>query len=99
MAMEWPGNIRELFNFVERQFIISESDVLSSIEQLDFDSYADVIDEDNFNMNKIISSVEASLMKSALDISKNTNEAAKLLGISQPTFSRKYNKYKGMSLI
>ena len=50
-------------------------------------------------MNKIINSVEASLMKSALDKSKNTNEAAKLLGISQPTFSRKYNKYKGMSLI
>ncbi len=99
MAMEWPGNIRELFNFVERQFIISDSDILSSIENLDFDSYSDVVDEDNFNMNKIINSVEASLMKSALDKSKNTNEAAKLLGISQPTFSRKYNKYKGMSLI
>lgn len=99
MSMEWPGNIRELFNFVERQYIINDSSTLSSIENLDFNSYDHNVDDDSFNMNKIINSVEASLMKSALEKSRNTNEASKLLGISQPTFSRKYNKYKEMGLI
>lgn len=99
MSMEWPGNIRELFNFVERQFILNESSTLSSIEHLDFDSYGTGNADDNFNMDKIVCSVEASLMKSALERSKNTKEAATLLGISQPTFSRKYNKYKDMDLI
>ncbi|MBQ0079100.1 MAG: sigma 54-interacting transcriptional regulator [Eubacterium sp.] len=100
MSMEWPGNIRELFNFVERQFILNESSALSSIEHLDFDSYgAGGGVDDNFNMDKIVCSVEASLMKSALEKSRNTKEASALLGISQPTFSRKYNKYKDMGLI
>ena len=31
MGMDWPGNIRELSNFVERQFILNESDTLDTI--------------------------------------------------------------------
>ena len=38
-------------------------------------------------------------IKKALKKSKNTKEAAKLLGISQPTFSRKYNKYKNQGIL
>ena len=38
-------------------------------------------------------------LKKALKKSKNTKEAAKLLGISQPTFSRKYNKYKNPNIV
>ena len=52
------------------------------------------MDPDSFNIEKAVSSIEVSLIKKALKKSKNTKEAAKLLGISQPTFSRKYNKYK-----
>ena len=100
MSMNWPGNIRELLNFVERQYIINETGTLSSIEHLDYEAQAaDLNVTENFNMSRIVCSVEASLMKSALERSANTNEAAKLLGISQPTFSRKYNKYKDMDLL
>ena len=38
-------------------------------------------------------------LQKALKKSKNTKEAAKLLGISQPTFSRKYNKYKNQGIL
>ena len=108
MTMEWPGNIRELSNFVERQFILSESDTLSSINYVNFTKSHDsdenslnssIEDVNDFNMDKVVSSVEASLIKTVMKKSKNTNEASKLLGISQPTFSRKYNKYKSMGLI
>lgn len=106
--MDWPGNIRELSNFIERQFILNDTDILSfvypesNIQNLNSAIYsisAHIKDDPEFTMEKIISSVEASLMNSALKKSKNTNEAAKLLGISQPTFSRKYNKYKKMKLL
>ena len=107
MTMNWPGNIRELSNFVERQFIMSESDILSSVYRVDFNNNITEDtkpenkndDNDTFNMEKVVSSVEASLIKASLKKCKNTNEAAHILGISQPTFSRKYNKYKKMGLI
>lgn len=112
MSMSWPGNVRELSNFVERQYILSESDILTSIydttNNKKNDTYQDIQnsissaaaeDPDSLNMDKVVSSIEAALIKTSLKKSSNTKEAAKLLGISQPTFSRKYNKYKDMHLI
>ena len=110
MSMSWPGNVRELSNFVERQYILNESDTLSAIysnnlQQKEPDhnylkySLENAIDADSFNIEKVVSSIEASLIKNALKKSKNTKEAAKLLGISQPTFSRKYNRYKDQGLL
>lgn len=112
MSMSWPGNVRELSNFVERQYILSESDILTSIHDTTNnkknDTYQDIQnsissaaaeDPDSLNMDKVVSSIEAALIKTSLNKSSNTKEAAKLLGISQPTFSRKYNKYKDMHLI
>lgn len=29
--MSWPGNVRELSNFIERQYILNESDILSTV--------------------------------------------------------------------
>ena len=112
MSLSWPGNVRDLSNFVERQYILSESDILTSIHDTTNnkknDTYQDIQnsissaaaeDPDSLNMDKVVSSIEAALIKTSLKKSSNTKEAAKLLGISQPTFSRKYNKYKDMHLI
>lgn len=107
MGMDWPGNIRELSNFVERQFILNESDTLDTIINSNsingrseiYSPASFTKDSNSLNMNNIVSSVEASLIKRALKESPNTKEAAKLLGISQPTFSRKFNKYKNMNLL
>ena len=107
MGMDWPGNIRELSNFVERQFILNESDTLDTIINSNsingrseiYSPASFTRDSNSLNMNNIVSSVEASLIKRALKESPNTKEAAKLLGISQPTFSRKFNKYKDMNLL
>ena len=112
MSMSWSGNVRELSNFVERQYILSESDILTSIHDTTNnkknDTYQDIQnsissaaaeDPDSLNMDKVVSSIEAALIKTSLKKSSITKEAAKLLGISQLTFSRKYNKYKDMHLI
>lgn len=112
MSMSWPGNVRELSNFVERQYILNESDMLTSIHDMNYaksnNTYQDIqnsisaaatADSDSLNMDKVVSSIEAALIKTSLKKCSTTKEAAKLLGISQPTFSRKYNKYKDMNLI
>lgn len=112
MSMNWPGNVRELSNFVERQYILNESDNLTSIHDMSYNRQGDAYrtiqssisssaatDPDALNIDKVVSSIEAALIKTALNKSSNTKEAARLLGISQPTFSRKYNKYKDMNLI
>ena len=109
-SMNWPGNVRELSNFIERQYILNETDNLSVIYgnnlQQKQTAYKELqhslettLDSDSFNIEKVVSSVEASLIKNALKKSKNTKEASKILGISQPTFSRKYNKYKDLGLL
>ncbi|WP_428259389.1 sigma-54 interaction domain-containing protein [Gallibacter sp. Marseille-QA0791] len=105
VSMDWPGNIRELSNFIERQFILNESDILSTV-------YADEMkrqeergitgaeaDADSFDMNRAVASLEASLIKAALTKCRYASEAAKLLKISQPTFSRKYHRYQDMGLL
>lgn len=106
VAMDWPGNIRELSNFIERQFILNETDILSSIyikeikksESREAD-YSDETDPAAFDLNKAVESFEASLIKSALKKCRYANEAAKLLGISQPTFSRKFHRYQDKGLL
>lgn len=106
MSMSWPGNIRELFNFVEQQFVMSESGIIelssytndpSSYSPDSADSPSD--ETQSFNINTILNSVEVSVIKYALRKCKTANAAASLLGISQPTFSRKYNKYKDKGLL
>lgn len=102
--MQWPGNIRELSNFVERQYIMHDSDIISSVNNYENNMLAergldDNAEADNFNLDRMVNSVEAQMIKAALKKCKNMSEAAKILGISQPTFSRKYNKYKDMGLI
>lgn len=106
MSMNWPGNIRELFNFVEQQFVMSESGIIElSSYTNDPSSYisdpAELPSEEteSFNINTILNSVEASAIKYALKKCRTANDAASLLGISQPTFSRKYNKYKDQGLL
>lgn len=104
MTMQWPGNIRELSNFVERQYIMHDSDIISSVNNYENNMLAergldDNAEADNFNLDRMVNSVEAQMIKAALKKCKNMSEAAKILGISQPTFSRKYNKYKDMGLI
>lgn len=110
MSMSWPGNVRELSNFIERQYILNERDILSTVyvnnlsQKENFHNHLqhsleNAMDPDSFNIEKAVSSIEVSLIKKALKKSKNTKEAAKLLGISQPTFSRKYNKYKNQGIL
>ena len=97
MERLWPGNIRELSNFVEQQYVINDSGVLHSFATLK--TYgssasgrknADQTDAAELpSLYAAVEELEKDLVLKAMKRGKTTHEAAKLLGISQPTFSRK----------
>lgn len=99
-TMEWPGNIRELENFIEKQYVISESNVIDSItssgdynSNYNENSNSAVTVKGIIHMNVAIREVESQLVKRAMKRVHSTYKAANLLGMTQPTFYRKYKEY------
>jgi len=86
----WPGNIRELQNFVERVLAtLKGSKIDTEIVQL----HLEVQSESEINMQ--LRDVEMEDIKRALVISRGKHtEAAKILGISRSTLWRRLKKIK-----
>jgi len=98
---EWPGNIRELENIVERITIISnENNVISN------DTIASILGIINLNKNikkemslkEKVEALEKLELIKALEIGRNTRNAARILKINQSNVVRKAMKY-GIKLI
>ena len=94
-AKPWLGNVRELSNFIEKQFIISDGNILEhfvpdAARQSGYE-YLSVVGIPPIHeaMNKL----ESILLERAMKEGGSTVKAAELLKISQPTFSRKYTRY------
>lgn len=94
---EWPGNIRELENAVERMVLMSESDVLgpdhvppeilASVPQDDVPTFKNKVDG-------ISRAAEKQLIMDALDkTGQNRTRAAEVLGISRRTLQNKIKEY------
>ncbi|MEA4987739.1 MAG: sigma-54 dependent transcriptional regulator [Anaerovorax sp.] len=101
----WPGNIRELENVVQRLLISSRNEnitVFDVTKELHADLYNSVnvdFDADEFEANKeltldtMVDNFERSIMQFAYEKYGSSRKAAKALGISQTQFVRKKNKY------
>ncbi|MDS0525713.1 sigma 54-interacting transcriptional regulator [Clostridium sp. SHJSY1] len=94
LSYDWPGNIRELQNIIERFTIISgvegnvSTEIVSSI--LGINSIS--IDKPIGIKEKLEELEKIELIK-ALNIGKNTRKAAEILKISQSNVVRKAKKY------
>lgn len=98
---QWPGNIRELKNLVERAVIISSEDLIgpesipvetgdSSLkakrQKQNKDTYIDLKSE--------LHRIELQYMEQAYKTFGNVRDAALSLGMTAPTFVRKRKQYK-----
>lgn len=96
-SYSWPGNVRQLQNIIERIIVTADDDLIES------DSITPLLskgkkDRTARRIHKIIplkeatKALEEQLIKMAMEEYKTTSMAAKVLGVSQSTVSRKYQE-------
>jgi transcriptional regulator of acetoin/glycerol metabolism len=91
-SYHWPGNIRELENYIERAIVLSQG------QRISIDHFPHKITEQIlFNPNKeltTLESLERMSIKRALDISEgNISKTSKILGVTRKTLYKKMKDY------
>ncbi len=93
MAHDFPGNIRELENIIERAFVLCRNGLIQSSHLPDFLIEDDVPPESGKSLDVILASAETRAILNALRQNNfSRNAAAKELGLHKSTFFRKIKK-------
>ncbi len=96
---DFPGNIRELGNIIERVIVVTEKD---RIEEEDFRSIIDALTApskssfpyfDNIPLKEALEKCETLILERAMRRHHSQYEVAKVLKVNQATISRKMKKY------
>ena len=97
--LEWPGNIRELENLIQRLMITTSEERITLIDlmkELHKDIFQGDIQQSGstiLQLNDAIEHLEKTLLENAKTTYGSTRKAAAALGISQTQFVRKSKKY------
>ena len=94
-AYDWPGNIRQVENFVERLVVTHKNE---SVEPRELPEKFQKIqtkkmDFDNYTLAELMEEYEGALFRKALQQYKTSIAVARALGIGQTTAARKLRKY------
>lgn len=95
----WPGNIRQLENLIERAVIMRKSEELNSsdikLPTESDDTSALMIPDTGLPLSEAVEKVEAALINQALQTTHgNYSRAASLLGVTRQNLNYKLKKYK-----
>lgn len=95
---QWPGNIRELENLLERLVIIGDetritSSQISKILTVPDRALSTGLEDAGLSLKERMESYERELLQEALSRYGTTYKAAQALRISQPTVARKAKQY------
>lgn len=97
---QWPGNVREVENIMERLVVLTEGPIISLNNLPDFlggkqAGSGKVVVHDLCTMRQAVEEVEKQLLLKAYEKYRNTYRMAEMLEINQSTVVRKLNKYRG----
>lgn len=90
---KWPGNIRELRNFIERLVVIDGNNERTSNHQLMNHTSKPIEVHEIMPLKQAIEFLEKQLINKAVQVENNSYTVADLLKISQSTAHRKMQKY------
>ena len=93
---DWPGNVRQLENLVERAILYASTQRQLSLENFQDDIIPQSVGEIQFPGNASIASMEKQLIFNILERTKNNRtKAAEILGINVRTLRNKLQQYTG----
>jgi len=96
LTYNWPGNIRELSNVLERALVLSEGDTINGEELRQMLSHfkGTEIADTSLDLNKRLAAVEKECLIDALKTAKGVKaRAARILGIKESALYYKLEKY------
>jgi TyrR family helix-turn-helix protein len=104
ISYDWPGNVRQLENFIERSFIISDKDqvqkhelpknILGSSEEVSpVISEKENLDEQFLSYDDAMNNYERSLVSAMYEKYPSTRKLAKAMGITQSKAARLIKKH------
>ncbi len=94
----WPGNVRELQNVIERLVVTSDEEQVSAVQITRLlhwkkaHTRAKPLITNILPLKDAMDAVEEQLILMAMERYKTTTMAARILGVSQSTISRKYQR-------
>lgn len=98
MNYEWPGNIRQLKNIIERLIVTTESKTITENQVLTQLYHNSTLGElinnpDSNSLQEQMERFEQLLLKNTLARCSNASEVAKALKVNKSTISKKFRKY------
>ncbi len=97
LTFTWPGNVRQLFNIVQRMVVMAAGDTIDAGDVPD-EVRLDDTDDDQVNLGSLagigLDRLEKEAMRQTLAMTGgNREQAAELLGIGERTLYRKLKAY------
>lgn len=101
---QWPGNIRELRNLIERACIVNDGEWIQAIDfpiyqtsELRSETLSEVLMDlergQSLDLMNVLNAIETECIEKALEVSSgNQSKASVLLGISRFTLKRRLNR-------
>ena len=94
LRYDYPGNVRELENIIERAVVLTRDDVIGSGDLPLTVQEPEAVDEQGSNLTVTVEAVERRMIRDALARSEGVQtRAAELLGISERALRYKLIKY------
>ncbi len=92
-AYDWPGNIRELENKINRAVIMADGKHVSA-EDLELDEELEGQNSMPFNLKEVREAAEGDVIRRAMSYAEgNISKTAELLGVTRPTLYSLMGKY------
>lgn len=88
MGYEWPGNIRELENVLERGIIVCEGDIIYP-EHLNLPQHKKI----DYSLKGQLEEAEKIIFQEVMTMTKDKKEMMEILGISKASLYEKLKKY------